>query len=375
VTSQLPIVPISRPAHDVQTELNLLDVVRSGRLASGPFVERFEAQVATMAQRRHAIAMSNGTVTLEAALWALGVGPGDEVITSPFTFVATLNAIIRCGATARFADIRPDFTIDPASVEALVTRRTVAIMPVHLYGLCADMFAIQAIAAKYGVAIVEDAAQAHGAEIRGRRAGSFGLGSFSFYATKNISCGEGGAITVDDDALARKIRLYRNQGMEQRYVYELPGTNLRMTELQAAIGVPAMDRLETICAKRALIAEDYLARLGGQDRLVLPFSPSDRRHVWHQFTVLASSAAAREELETHLTQSRIASGRYYPKVVYDYDAYRDHPLVADDRCPVSEAIALRCLSVPVHDNLTVEERERVVEAIGSFAGLFAHRSV
>jgi perosamine synthetase len=371
VTTNAPLVPISRPAHDVQVELNLLDVIRSGRLASGPFVERFEAQVATMAQRRHAIAMSNGTVTLEAALWALGVGPGDEVITSPFTFVATLNAIIRCGATARFADIRSDYTIDPASVDALITKRTVAIMPVHLYGLCADMFAIQALAAKYGLAIVEDAAQAHGAEIRGRRAGSFGLGSFSFYATKNISCGEGGAITLDDDALARKIRLYRNQGMEQRYAYELPGTNLRMTEMQAAIGVPAMDRLETISTTRSGTAAMYNERLAGQDRLVLPFEPVDRRHVWHQYTVLAPSVTEREALESHLTERGISSGRYYPKVVYDYDAYRGHELVGADRCPVSESIAGRCLSVPVHDQLNQSETERVVDALASFAAVSA----
>jgi perosamine synthetase len=363
------IVPISRPAVSVESELLLLDAVRRGQLAQGPLVERFEGQVAAMAQVRHAIAMSNGTCTLEAALWAMGVGPGDEVITSPFTFVATLNAILAAGAIARFADIRPDFTIDPAQVESLVNDRTIAIMPIHLYGLCADAFALQAIAVRHGLAIIEDAAQAHGAEIRGRRAGSFGLASFSFYATKNISCGEGGALTTDDDDVARRLRLYRNQGMERRYVYELAGRNLRMTELQAAIGIPSMGRLDEITSKRNGIAASYLESLSGQDRLVLPSCPDDRRHVWHQFTVLAANDVEREALENHLNAAGIGNGRYYPKVVYDYDAYRGHELVGNDHCPISESVASRCLSIPVHDQLRSDERERVVEAIGTFCGV------
>jgi perosamine synthetase len=371
VSDDSAFVPISRPSLGVDVELNVLDVIRSGRLAQGPMVERFEAQVSAMAQVPHAIAMSNGTCTLEAILWGLGIGPGDEVITSPFTFVATLNAIIACGATARFADITEDFTIDPAAIEALINDRTVAIMPIHLYGLCADMFAIQAIAARHGLAIIEDAAQAHGAEQRGRRAGSFGPASFSFYATKNISCGEGGAVTTSDDELARKLRLYRNQGMEQRYVYELAGRNLRMTELQAAIGVPSIRRLEEISTARAAIAHSYTSALVGQSRLTLPFEPDGYRHVWHQFTVLVANSDEREAFEAHLGAANIASGRYYPKVVYDYDAYRNHSLVTIDPCAKSESVASRCVSIPVHDQLTTIEVERVRDALTSFCAVRA----
>jgi len=360
------LVPISRPATGVDVELNVLDVLRSGRLAQGPMVERFEHQVAAMAGTRHAVAMSNGTVTLEASLRALGIGPGDEVITTAFTFVATVNAALSVGATVRFADIRSDFTIDPDSVAELVNRRTAAIVPVHLYGLPADMFAIQAIAARYGLAIVEDAAQAHGAEIRDRRVGSFGVGSFSFYATKNVSCGEGGAVTTDDDQLARRLRLLRNQGMVDRYVYEQVGSNLRMTELQAAVGLPGMDRLGEIIRVRRANAAYLSEELMSQDRLALPTEPFERRHVWHQYTVLAKSPSECEALETHLQERTIASGRYYPKVIYDYEAFGSHDRVVVDRCRRAEDFAGRCLSVPVHDQLTSSELHRVAGALSSF---------
>ncbi len=225
-------------------------VLRSGHLAQGPMVERFEALCTTMAGTAHAIAVTNGTVALDAALHVLDIGPGQEVITSPFTFAATINAILRSGASVRFADIRDDFTIDPASVAALIGPATTALMPVHLYGLPADMQALMSLAAANRLAVVEDAAQAHGADVGGRRAGSFGVGCFSFYATKNVTSGEGGCVTTDDSMLAERLRIARNQGMRGRYDYAMIGQNWRMTDVAAAIAIPQMERLDTINAAR-----------------------------------------------------------------------------------------------------------------------------
>jgi dTDP-4-amino-4,6-dideoxygalactose transaminase len=228
------------------------------------------------------------------------------------------------------------------------------------------MLALQAIAARSGLAIVEDAAQAHGAEIRGRRVGSFGTGSFSFYATKNVSCGEGGAVTTNDDATARRLRLLRNQGMAARYEYDSIGSNLRMTELQAAVGLPAMARLGEITRLRRRNADRLSDELRRQDRLTRPVEPPDRGHVWHQYTVLARSTEERAALEAHLDDRGIASGRYYPKVIYHYEVFGSHKQVVADRCPRAENVAGRCLSVPVHDQLEQRELDRVVEALQSY---------
>ncbi len=217
-------IPISRVVVDAETEHRVLEVLRSGQLAQGPMVARFEQHCAQMAGTTHAVAVNNGTTALELALQAMDIGPGDEVITTPFTFAATVNAIVHSGAEVRFADVTDDYTIDPAGIEAQVTSRTKAIMPVHLYGLPADMAAIGAIAKRHGLGIIEDAAQSHGATIDGQPVGGWGLACFSFYATKNLSTGEGGAVTTNDDVLADRMRVLRNQGMRARYQYEMPVT-------------------------------------------------------------------------------------------------------------------------------------------------------
>ncbi len=226
-----------------EEEALALEVLRSGRLAQGPMVERLEAGFRALAGTDHAVAVSSGTAALVAALEALDVGPGDEVLTSPFTFVATLNAILEAGAVATFVDVGDDLTIPAASVAAALGSATRVVMPVHLYGLPADIGAITTAADERGVAVVEDASQAHGATVDGRPVGSFGVGCFSLYATKNVTAGEGGVITCDDAALADRLRLLRNQGMSERYCYEIAGHNYRLTELQAAIALPQLARL------------------------------------------------------------------------------------------------------------------------------------
>lgn len=358
-------IRISEPRFGPEVEELVLGVLRSGHVAQGPMVERFEALCAEMSGTGHAVAVSNGTVSLEASLEVLGIRPGDEVITTPFTFAATLNAILRSGAVARFADVRRDFTIDPAAVTSLVNDRTAAIVPVHLYGLMADMAALMELASRCGLAVVEDAAQAHGASLDGRRAGSFGVGSFSFYATKNVTSGEGGVVTTSDDHFARQLRLLRNQGMVERYRYEIVGRNLRMTDLQAAVAIPQLERLDQVIAARAGNAELLTQLLSSDSRVETPFVPSGRRHVWHQYTLLLPDAADRDDVVGRMSEAGVETGIYYPRLAWDYPVYRDHPGVVADDTPVAAEIARRCLSLPVHPGLLERDLEQVASAMRS----------
>jgi len=357
------VIRISEPRFGADVEALVLEVLRSGHIAQGPMVERFEQLCARMAGTDHAVAVANGTVALEAALEVRGLGPGDEVITSPFTFAATLNVILRRGAIARFADILDDFTLDPAAVASLVGPRTAAIIPVHLYGLMADMRAIQAAAAAHAVPIVEDAAQAHGATQDGRRAGSYGLGAFSFYATKNVTSGEGGCVTTNDAGLAAALRVLRNQGMRERYEYVSAGENWRMTDLAAAVAIPQMERLDDIIDARQANATRLTELLSPDPRIRVPLVPGDREHVWHQYTVLLPRGVDRDAVVASMASRGVQAGVYYPRLVWDYDAYRSLPTVVVAETPVAADIAARCLSLPVHPNLSDADLQRVVTTL------------
>ena len=293
-------IAISQVVVGEEEERLVLAVLRSGQLAQGPMVARLELEFATMCGVRHAIAVNNGTTALVAALQAAELRPGDEVVTSPFTFAATLNAILEAGATALFADIDPEtFNIDPYRLAAAITDRTRVVMPVHLYGQPAAMDTISELASARELLIVEDAAQAHGATVAGRRVGSFGVGCFSLYVTKNISTGEGGIITTDDDELADRLRLLRNQGMRARYQYEIAGHNYRLTDLQAAMAIPQLERLEASNARRRAHAARLSAGLEGMIGIVAPTVAPGRTHVFHQYTIRVT-AAARASTETRL---------------------------------------------------------------------------
>jgi len=355
------VIPISKV--DVRdAESLVVDVLRSGSIAQGPMVERLERAFAEVVGVPHAIAVNNGTTALVASLQVLDLQPGDEVITSPFTFVATLNAILEAGATARFADIREeDFAVDPGGVEAVVGERTKVLMPVHLYGQTADMTPLTEIAGRAGLHVVEDAAQAHGAGYHGRGAGSFGIGCFSFYATKNVTTGEGGMITTGDDAVADRLRVMRNQGMRARYQYEMAGHNYRMTDLHAAVGLPQVTRIGEIAAQRQRNAARLNEGLAGLDGVRLPRELPGRSHVWHQYTVLLPESVDRERVLAELAAAGVGSGVYYPRTVFDYDCYRDDPRVVAADVPVAESVARRCLSLPVHQHLTDEDLDTVVE--------------
>jgi perosamine synthetase len=256
-------IPAARPVIDERDIEAAVRVLRSGMVVQGPEVAGFEAEFSTLVGGRHCVAVNSGTSALQLTLLALGIGRGDEVIVPSFSFAASANAIRLVGAEPVFADICADtFTIDPAAVEALVGPRTVAIIPVHLYGLPASMAALEAIATRHGLAVVEDAAQAHGAQVEGRFVGAIGTaGCFSFYPTKNMHSLEGGMVTTADATLAHTVRLLRNQGMEQRYVLEIVGANTRLTDVAAAIGRCQLRRLDGWTEQRRANAAVFDANL------------------------------------------------------------------------------------------------------------------
>jgi len=361
---------------DVRDALPLVtEVLESGVIAQGPMVKRLEDTFAEIAGVEHAVAVNSGTTALVASLQVLDLQPGDEVVTSPFTFVATLNAILEAGATARFADIREDdFCVDPDAVAAAVGPRTKVLMPVHLYGQMADMSKLAPLADEYGLAVVEDAAQSIGARYDDRAAGSYGLGCFSLYATKNVTTAEGGVITTSDATLADRLRVLRNQGMRARYQYEVAGHNYRMTDLHAAVGIPQLEKLDALTARRRANAAALSEGLADIPGLRVPSVLPGRTHVWHQYTVLVGgtdgtdAALTRDELAAALTERGIGNGIYYPKVVFDYDCYADHPGVIASDVPVATRVAAQALSLPVHPKLTEAEVATVVKTVREVLG-------
>lgn len=359
-------IPVTKVQLPEEVEHLVLDVLRSGQLAQGDVVATFEREFAEVHGVTHGVAVNNGTTALIAALQVLGLRPGDEVITSPFTFVATLNAILQAGATARFADIGDDFNVLPAAVDALVTEQTKALLPVHLYGYPADMEAITDLAAARRLLVIEDAAQAVAARCGDGTVGRFGIGCFSLYATKNLSTGEGGVITTDDDEVADRLRLLRNQGMRQRYQYEMAGNNYRLTDLAAAVGLPQLRVLPLAIERRQANAAKLSANLAGLPGLDVPPAPArGRSHVYHQYTIRITDDATvgRDEFVQALAQRGVGSGIYYPRVVFDYECYRCDPRVVLDEVPAARRAAAQVVSLPVHPFLSDGELDRIVEAV------------
>jgi perosamine synthetase len=352
-------IPIARPMLGEEEIEAVVGVLRSGNLAQGQVVELFERQFAEYVGVRHAVAVSTGTAALHLALIAIGVGPGDEVITTPFTFIATANAVLYTGARPVFADVCDDtLNLNPDEVAARVTPRTKAILPVHLYGHPADVQSLLAIASRHSLGIVEDAAQAHGSSIGGRKVGSFGIGCFSFYATKNITTAEGGMITTDDSAVADHLRMLRSHGQRERYRHEILGYNYRMTDVQAAIGLAQMNRLEALTEKRIANAK-RLSR--GIHSVATPIVRAGHRHVFHQYTVRIPRA--RDEAIRLLGAAGVGTAIHYPIPVHLQKLYLD--LGYEERLPVAEKAASEVLSLPVHPSLTDEELDTVRDAVNA----------
>lgn len=369
-------IRIAHPSMGAEEEEVARQVFASGQLAQGPQVATFERRFAELCQVREAVAVSSGTAALHLALLAHGIGQGDEVITSAFSFAATANAILAVGATPVFVDIEADtYTLDPAQVEAAITPRTRAMMPVHLYGHPCAMPQLMAIAEAHALVIIEDACQAHAATIDGRPMGSFGTGCFSFYATKNITTGEGGMITTDDPALAQKARLLRNHGQQSRYHHTMLGYNMRMTELQGALGVVQMQKLEDLTARRIANAAYLTQQLGGvvQTPVVRPGC----KHVYHQYTIRVE--AGRDEVAAHLRARNIETAVHYPLPIYRQPFYRQSPTLfriatnskypeSDNEVPVlpvTERAVQQVLSLPVHPALHEEELSMVAREVGA----------
>jgi dTDP-4-amino-4,6-dideoxygalactose transaminase len=355
-------INIARPMIGEEEKRAVLDVLDSGQLAQGQVVADFEAGFARYCGVKHAIATSNGTTALHVAALAHGIGPGDEVITVPFTFIASANSILYTGATPVFVDIEPDsFNIDPNQIEAAITPRTRAIMPVHLFGNPADMPRIMAIAERHGLEVIEDAAQAHGAAIGSERAGSWCTGCFSFYPTKNITTGEGGMVTTNDDGVAERARLIRAHGMRVRYYHEMLGFNFRMTNIHAAIGVAQLAKLETFNERRIANAA-YLSERLPRDKVQVPTVRPGTRHVFHQYTVRVLPPLERDTVREKLAAAGVGSEIYYPVPVHMQQLYRGLGY-GDTHFPVSERAAREVLSLPIHPGLSREDLDTIVAAV------------
>jgi perosamine synthetase len=352
-------IAISRPDITDAEKTAVLEVLNSGQLAQGPRTAEFEQRFACMCGVKHAIAVSSGTAALHLALLAQGIGPGNEVITSPFTFIATASSILFTGATPVFVDIEEEtFNINPELIEAAITPRTKAIMPVHLYGQMCDMERIQAIAQKYSLRIIEDACQAVSATYKGRPAGSFGVGAFSFYATKNLSTGEGGMITTDDDDVAEKCRMIRHHGMKRQYYHDVLGYNFRMTDIQAAIGIVQLERLETLIARRRMNA----AYLTSHIRSVVTPKPQDSYgHIWHQYTVRVNDELDQGIAIGKLKEAGIEARTYYPVPLHKQKPVAQ--IIGDVTMPVAEEAAKQVFSLPVHPQLSAEDLETIVKEV------------
>ena len=352
-------IPIARPDIGPDEIAAVTEVLESGMLVGGRRVAELEEQFAAYTGTKHAIAVSNGTVALMCLYEGLGIGQGDEVITVAHTFNATVSAILSTGATPVFVDIEPDtFNIDTERIEGAITPRTRAICPVHLFGLPADMDAIGEIADRHGLVIVEDACQAHGARFGGRPVGGFGHGAFSLYGTKNMTTGEGGLITTDDDRLADWIRLYRNQGMRERYRHEILGYNFRLTDIAAAIGICQLEKLERNAARRQAIARRYDEAFADLP-IRTPIIPAGRTHVFHQYTIEVDDD--RDGIVADLAAAGISAGIYYPIPVHRQPYVIERGIHAD--LPVADHAAAHCLSLPMFPGLTDDEQRTVIAAV------------
>lgn len=356
-------INIAQPILDEKEIKRVADVIRSGTIADGPEVREFECEFAAYCDTVHGIATSNGTTALHAALSSLGIGVGDRVLTTPFSFVATANAIRHVGAEPVFADIdSTTYNLDPESAREVATETQVdAIIVVHLYGLPAKMDAFVELAEDLDIPLIEDAAQAHGARYDGQSVGTFGdAACFSFYPTKNMTTGEGGIVLTDRPRVAERVRQFVNHGRTGTYDHSTVGYNFRMTSLEAAIGRVQLERLPEFIVQRRENAARLSAGLSETD-LELPDETDDAKHAFHQYTVDVSSDD-RDELTGHLAEQDIETGVYYPVCIHNQPAYDD----IDAEAPVAERAAANVLSLPVHPSVSDQGIDRISTVITEY---------
>ena len=350
-------IPIASPQLGSEERAAVDRVLQSGIIAQGPEVAKFEDEFAKMCGVKYAVATSNGTTAGHLVMIASGIGPGDEVITTPFTFFATASVIIMTGAKPVFVDVEEDgFCLNPNQVESAITEKTKAIQPVHLYGELADMPSLLEISKKNNLVLIEDSAQAHSADSWDGKAGSFGnAGWFSFYPTKNMTTSEGGIITTNSEEFSSHCKVLRAHGMTAQYQHSEFGYNYRMTDISAAIGRVQLTKLDKFNSRRREIANKYNASFSKYVKV-----PENRRgHVFHQYTILCNQ---RDELKEHLSQKGVGSGIYYPTLLYNYAPMSEFE--AD--CPNAKRLTELSLSLPVHPGLSDSDVSKVIDSVISF---------
>jgi len=355
------VIPISRPLIGEEEKAAVLAALSSGQLAQGPRVREFEEKFAAWAGTKYAVATSSGTTALHTALLAHGIGEGDEVITSSFSFIASANCALYVGARPVFADIEPAyFTLDPADIEKRITPRTKAIVVVHLFGQTCNMEAIAKLAQEHNLAVVEDACQSHGAKFNGKMAGSWGTACYSFYPTKNMTTIEGGMLTTDDATVAGQARLIREHGSPKRYLHERVGYNFRMTDPQGGVGAVQLQKLDGWNEQRQANAACLTEKLRGVEGVITPPIRDGGQHVFHQYTIRARN---RDAVIERLTQRGVGYGIYYPMAIHQQPLYQQ--LGYDDHLSNTEAACREVLSLPVHPSLSRADLDCIVDAVAS----------
>ena len=355
-------VPIAKPIIGQEEIDNVVEVLKSGMIAQGPKVSEFEKEFASWVDADYGVATNSGTAALHVALLACGIGAGDEVITTPFTFIASGNSIVYTGAKPVFADIDlKTFTLDSSYIESLITDKTKAIMPVHLYGQSADMDAICDIAEDHDLIVIGDAAQAHGATYNGKNVGSLGdMACFSFYPTKNMTTSEGGMITTSNKEFVEESHIFRAHGSRVKYHHDDIGYNFRMTDISAAIGFAQLKLIDEFNKKRADNAAYLNEGLSDVDGVITPYARKGSVHVYHQYTIRVEKGN-RDDWIDILTENGIGTGVHYPIPLYNQPIYKK--LGFTGNCPNAELAASSVISLPVHPSLTNNDLDLVIEAV------------
>jgi dTDP-4-amino-4,6-dideoxygalactose transaminase len=363
------LIPINKPSTDEAEVQAVMEVMRKGpvtnALGMGPKVLEFEKQFAEFAGAKHAVAVNTGTAALQAAVMAAGIKRDEEVIVPSFTFVATAEAVVLAGAKPVFADIDPEtYTLSPEAAEKAITEKTRAILPVDLYGFSADMKPLREVADKHGLALISDDAQAHGATYNGKPAGKYAdAACWSLYASKNIMTGEGGVVTTDSDELDEKLRMIRNHGEKIKYASEMLGSNLRMPELEAAIGIVQLKKLPSFVAKRRANAQQLTKILQKSEKLVLPYETPDRQHSWYLYTarLINATEAKRNKLLDDLKAKGIGAEAYYVHPINTMPYYKSN--FNAKSLPETERAAQQVFSLPVHPGVTADEVAFIGETV------------
>jgi dTDP-4-amino-4,6-dideoxygalactose transaminase len=362
-------IPIAKPLIDQKDKQRILDILDSGLLAQGKMVEEFEEAFARFIGVKHAIATNSGTSALHTALASAGIGPGDEIITTTFSFIASATCVLMQGATPVLCDIDPDtYNISLEALKQKITSKTKAIIPVHLYGHPCDMDPLLALAEDHDLLVIEDACQAHGALYKKKPVGSFGdMGTFSFYPTKNITTGEGGIITTNDDTFAEKARMFRNHGQSSRYKHEFLGYNYRLTNLAAALGLGKLEKIQEITTRRRQNASLYTKGFSEINGIHTPIEASYAHHVYHQYTIDIKNSfpLSRDEVITMLQKKGIGYGVYYHTPLHIQPLLKEY---SQGKFPVADEKATIVLSLPVHPGVSSDDITFIVDEFATLGG-------